>query len=170
MLVGFKASGKSTVGRLLAEALGLPFEDTDTVLEGLHEARTGERLPFREIYRGRGEPYFRELEGEALQHCLGRGPQVVALGGGTPGRHEIKKVLGGCTVVYLKASVETLWERMREDGLPTFLDPKDPKTSLGKLYAERVPLYESLAHLEVGSEGRGPEPIAAEILARLKAL
>ena len=51
----------------------------------------------------------------------------------------------GCTVVYLKASLEALWERMKDEGLPAFLDPEDPKASLGKLYAERAPLYESLA-------------------------
>jgi shikimate kinase len=170
VLVGFKASGKSTVGRLLAEALGIPFEDTDSVLEGLHEARAGEHLSFREIYRQRGEAYFRDLEGEALRRCLGRGRRVVALGGGTPGRQEVQEALRGCTVVYLKASPETLWERMQEEGLPAFLNPEDPRASLRKLYEDRVPLYEALADLKVVSEDRDPESIAKEILTRLKEL
>ncbi|MDP7384827.1 MAG: shikimate kinase, partial [Nitrospinota bacterium] len=113
ILVGPKACGKSTVGRIAARSLGAPFRDSDEVLEDVHRERTGERKTFREIFRERGEECFRDLEREALERCLrdGDGDRVVALGGGTPVRLAGDASLEGSGfIVYLDLPEEILWE------------------------------------------------------------
>ncbi|MFQ5913321.1 MAG: shikimate kinase [Nitrospinota bacterium] len=168
VLVGSKACGKSTVGRIVARSLGVPFEDTDGVLEAIHTERTGERKPFREIYRETGEAYFRELEEEAVRRCLRAGGRVVALGGGLPVRVPIGEALQRNFVVYLEASDDVLWARMSRDGLPVYLDPADPRADFERVLAERRPVYERIADLRLDAD-RGPEVIAAEIVSHWKA-
>lgn len=168
VLVGPKACGKTTVGRRVARLLGLPFEDADAVLEAVHAERTGERKTFREIYRERGEEYFRELEGEVLLRCLREGERVVALGGGMPVRQGIEEALRDDFVVYLEAPDDALWERLCKDGLPAYLDPADPRPHFQRLLAERRPVYERIADLRLDA-GRSPETVAAEIASQWKA-
>ncbi len=167
VLVGSKGCGKSTVGRMVARLLGLPFEDTDTALEVIHTEGTGERKSFREIFRERGEDYFRELEEEALGRCLRGEGRVVALGGGMPVRQGIDEALKESWVVYLEAPEETLWERVSREGLPAYLDPADPRTDFMRILAERKPVYERIADLRLDA-GRSPEAVAADIVSRWK--
>src|SRR5208282_5482119 len=94
-LLGFMGSGKSTVGNLLARALGWPLIDLDTVIEA------GQGLSIREIFENSGEPFFRQVERAALTEASKAEPAVIALGGGTfaqPPNVDLIRDLGGTTV------------------------------------------------------------------------
>lgn len=148
ILCGLPGSGKTTLGEAAAEALGRQFYDTDRLVEEEYRAKTGLSLVCREIFRREGEPYFRSLERDvldALQPCR---QAVIALGGGCI--DPAVKELG--YVVYLKASMRFLFERMIRDGLPAYLDSNDPFGSFERIALQRIPLYKRIADAELDVE------------------
>ena len=100
VLIGFMGAGKTTVGHLLAERLGLPFMDTDLVIE----QRT--RRSVRDIFATDGEPAFRQLEHTVTAELLAGPDAVLALGGGAVLHPETQRALGGHQVVYLKVGYD----------------------------------------------------------------
>ncbi|MGO9865425.1 MAG: shikimate kinase [Terriglobales bacterium] len=156
-LVGFMASGKSTVGRELARRLGWDFVDLDERIE----AREGQTVP--EIFRDSGEQGFRQAEGRALldlTESLKR-DTVVALGGGTfaqPGNFE---VLRPWHSIFLDAPLDELWRRSREDTTERPLR-KDDRADFEALYWQRRPSY-TQATVTVVTSGKDPVTICAEI-------
>ncbi len=170
ILIGFKGSGKSTVGRLLARRLGRHFLDLDGAIEKKFFQERGRSLTFREIYRELGEKNFRALELRCLEEALSGGGKVIALGGGTPlAAPEAAELLrgGSLRVVLLHLEAEELFRRISPGELPAFLDPHSPRESFQRLYEERLPLYRSVASLEVAGEGKSPEELVEEVAARL---
>jgi shikimate kinase len=157
-IVGFMGCGKSTVGRLLAEQLGWSFIDLDDEIE----RREGTRI--RELFRRKGEPYFRQVEREELVRISSLDRQVVALGGGAfcsaDNRSTVRKT---GTSVWLDAPIETLIERCAGDELrPLFTSAADMKL----LLEQRRPLYEQSAlRIEVGN--LSPREIATIIRSRI---
>jgi len=155
-LLGFMGSGKSTVGGLLASALGWPLIDLDTVIEA------GQGLSIRQIFENSGEPFFRQVEHAALTEASKTEPAVIALGGGTfahPSNVDIIRESGG-TTVWLDCPPEVL--RARCEGLdnrPLFRDEQ----SFAQLFADRVPYYR-LADFRISTEGRKPEEVVEQIL------
>jgi shikimate kinase len=155
-LLGFMGSGKSTVGSLLASALGWPLIDLDTLIEA------GQGLSIREIFENSGESFFRQIEHAALTEASKAEPAVIALGGGTfaqPPNVELIRESGGATV-WLDCPPEVL--RTRCAGLenrPLFRD----EDSFSQLFAERLPYYR-LADFRVSTEGRKPEEVVEQIL------
>ena len=108
VLTGFMGAGKTTVGRVLAEALGWEFLDLDAHIE----QRTGATVP--ELFERHGEPHFRRLESSALANALSRHSTVIALGGGTPEQLTNRLLLEqtpGTVVIFLDAPFETLFDR-----------------------------------------------------------
>ena len=155
-LLGFMGSGKSTVGNLLARALGWPLIDLDTLIEA------GQGLSIREIFENSGEPFFRQIERAALAEAAKAEPAVIALGGGTfaqPGNVDLIRDSGGTTVWLdcppgiLRTRCETLLNR------PLFRDEQ----SFTQLFNERLPYYR-LADFRVATEGRRPEEVVEQIL------
>jgi shikimate kinase len=146
-LVGFMASGKSSVGQQLARRLGWDFVDLDARIE----CREGQSIP--EIFRDRGEPGFRAAETGALRDLTGslRRESVVALGGGAFVQEENRELLRPWPSVFLEAPIEELWRRSLEDGIERPLR-KDPE-QFARLYAERLPLYRQ-ATLVVETSGK----------------
>jgi shikimate kinase len=161
VLVGPPAAGKTTVGRLLAERLGLDFVDTDDLVV----AAAGK--PVGDIFVDDGEETFRALEAAAVARALER-DGVVALGGGAVLAEETRKRLTGLPVVLLAASVPTSASRV---GLnrdrPLLLG--NPRAQLRALLEARLPLYREVAVATVETDGRTPDEVAAAVLAALDA-
>jgi shikimate kinase len=160
VLVGFMGAGKTTVGTLLAARLGLPFADSDQVLED-HSGR-----PIRQIFAEDGEPTFRALEYEVIAGLLDGPPMVLALGGGAPGHPPTRARLTcdpAAEVVYLHVGYDQAMRRVGGDeGRPLLARPDLPA-----LYERRLPVYAAVATLTVPTDGRGPEDISEDILTRL---
>jgi shikimate kinase len=160
-LVGMMGVGKTTVGRLLAERLGIPFLDSDAQVV----ANTGRTVP--EIFAESGEAAFRAEESKALRQAAQGDDAVVAVAGGAvldPANRAVLK--GAGPVVWLRASVETMAKRVgRGDGRP-LLD-EDPGVALARLYPVRRPLYESLADVVVDVDDVRPEEVVEKIVAAL---
>lgn len=133
--------GKSTVGRLLARQLGVGFVDTDEVIE----ERIGE--PIRSFFERRGEEAFRDIESQVLQQLLAEHNGLLATGGGAVLREANRELLQAhATVLYLRASPEDLFRRLRHDTQRPLLQVDDPLRKLRELYAQRDPLYRRSAH------------------------
>ncbi len=157
VLIGFMGAGKTTVGRLLAAKLGLPFTDSDEVIE----ERAG--LPIPRIFARDGEPAFRQLEHEVIAGLLAGPGAVLALGGGAASHPVTRSLLGPVPVVYLRVGYAEAMSRVGGDsGRPMLARPDVPA-----LYAERRSLYASVATLTVDTDARPPEEIALAVLAAL---
>jgi shikimate kinase len=161
VLVGPPAAGKTTVGRLLADRLSVPFVDTDDLVV----ERAGK--PVSDIFVDDGEEEFRRLETEALAEALTR-DAVVALGGGAVLADQNRERLAGHPVVLLAAGVPTSAARV---GLnrdrPLLLG--NPRQRLRELLAERLPLYREVAVAEVDTDERTPAEVADAVLAAVSA-
>jgi shikimate kinase len=155
--VGVNGAGKSTVGTLVAEALGLPFRDTDEDIV----AATGK--PISDIFVDDGEDHFRALERQAVAAALDGFDGVLALGGGAVMAAETRERLRGHRVVFL--SVE-LADAVRRVGLGAGrpLLAINPRATLKHLLDQRRPLYQEVATATVVTDGRTPEDIADEVL------
>lgn len=153
-LIGMMGSGKSTIGARLADLLGLPFIDTDAAIEK-KEGRT-----IQQIFEQEGEVYFREKEQQLLQQ-LPQQAGVVACGGGLPCFYDNMELLKSKgIVVYLEASAEQLFERIKGDDLrPKLLDVNAFKL----LKAQREATYQK-AHFTVAA-AQSEKQILAELLA-----
>jgi shikimate kinase len=159
VLVGFMGAGKTTVGRLLAAKLGLRFTDSDLVIED----RAGK--PIRQIFAADGEPAFRQLEHEVIADLLTSPGSVLALGGGAAAHPGTRRLLAAVPVVYLRVSYAEAINRVGGDrGRPMLARP-----DVERVYAERDPLYAATASCTIDTDGRPPEEIALDIIARLDA-
>jgi shikimate kinase len=158
-LVGMPGSGKSSAGQALADVLGLPFVDLDSEIE----RAAGSSI--EEIFRYRGEPAFRELEREALEHVATGPPSVVACGGGVPLREDNRELLHATgTVVALDVPVKRLWARVAAGfPRPLITGPVD----LGRIDRERRAVYRDVADHRVDGAGT-PADVAARIAEALR--
>jgi shikimate kinase len=163
-LIGMMGSGKTTLGRLLAQALECPFLDTDEMVE-LREGRTIE-----EIFREEGEAYFRELETMCLLEVSRGQGAVIALGGGAILREENRRLIRTTgRSIYLKVKPETILARLPEHParpLVTAVEAHERLALLRRLLAVREPYYLQ-ADLVVENEGP-PEATLSVILRELR--
>jgi shikimate kinase len=157
VLVGVMGAGKTTVGTLVAEALNLPFRDTDDDIV----AATGK--PISDIFVDDGEDHFRALERQAVAAALDGFDGVLALGGGAVMAAETRERLRGHTVVFLDVG---LADAVRRVGLGAGrpLLAINPRATLKHLLDQRRPLYQEVATATVVTDGRTPEDIADEVL------
>ncbi|MFE0058063.1 shikimate kinase [Streptomyces sp. NPDC059003] len=154
-------SGKSTVGALLAERLGAPYRDTDADIV----AAQGREIA--DIFVDEGEPYFRDLEREAVRSAVAEHEGVLSLGGGAILDASTREVLRGLPVVYLSMDVE---EAVRRVGLNTArpLLAVNPRKQWRELMDARRHLYEEVARAVVATDGRTPEDVAQAVLDALE--
>lgn len=160
VLVGLMGSGKTTVGRIVAERLGRPFLDSDDVVE----ARTGRTV--REIWRSDGEAAFRRLEREALRDALAADkPSVIAAAGGVVLSADNRAALNDAhaVVAWLHADNATLVARATSGEHRPLLDA-DPAGTLAQMAAEREPLYRDVADVVVDTGERSAADVAEEII------
>ena len=157
-LTGFMGSGKTTVGRVLADALGCPFLDLDDLIV----KKAGKTIP--EIFAQDGEPAFRQLEARLLRQTVEKyaeGTVVLALGGGAVTTPASATLLHEKTVcIYLRATLETLLQRLSGE---TAGRPLADDAMAGRL-AAREPLYEETAHVIIDTDGLAPDEVADEII------
>jgi shikimate kinase len=163
-LVGMMGAGKTTVGRALAHRLKRPFVDTDRVLV----ERTG--VPVATVFEIEGEDGFRRRESLVLRELCEVDGRVVATGGGIVLAEENRRVMRESgTVVYLRARLESLWERTRHDASRPLLATPDPRGRLAELLLEREPLYRDAAHVVVDSGSQSASTLVNRVLAALRA-
>lgn len=170
LLLGLRASGKTTLGRALAEARGLPFIDLDELTPRvLGEPDAASAL------RRKGEGEFRKAEAAVLEKVLRADGQVVALGGGTPTGRAARSIIeraqrqGTARALYLRAEASTLRERLSKTDLssrPALLG-NDPLEEVEPLFSRRDPVYLELADEVLTTDGKAPEALVTEALVML---
>jgi shikimate kinase len=164
ILIGLMAVGKSTVGRLLAESLGMRFYDADEVIE----ARSGASISW--IFDVEGEVGFRDREQQVLDDLSREEGIVLATGGGAVLRPENRAVLASRgIVIHLDSPLERLVERTRKDRKRPLLKHGNPRDTLARLAAERGPLYSEIAHYRFMTDRQGARTLAREIERQLRA-
>ncbi|WP_043933873.1 shikimate kinase [Bacillus sp. EB01] len=160
-LIGFMGCGKTTVGRLLAEELGLGFIDTDLEIENKAQKSISG------IFLEEGEKRFRELETSLITELAGK-EVVVATGGGAilkeMNRQTMKKT---GIVIFLEASEEEIAKRLANDESRPLL-AGDKQKEIKERLAARLPLYHAASHTQIPVDGKSPETIVKEIAGWLK--
>jgi shikimate kinase len=157
-LVGMPGSGKTTIGRQLSRRLGLPFMDSDQIIE--------ERLgcSIREYFEHCGEEAFRDVEQKVLDDLTACSEGVLSTGGGAVLRQTNREHLNARgQVIYLHASAEDLHRRLRHDTARPLLQVEDPLARLRSLLAARDPLYRQAAHFVIET-GRPSVPMLVNMI------
>lgn len=164
ILFGFKNSGKTTLGRLLAAKLKLDFIDTDDLLAKHYCEKHKKSLSTQQIYKIIGEIKFRDLEKQVIWSLAHTEYTVIATGGGSVMNPESVKILKSIgKLVYLKAPKQLVKERIFAGRLPAFLDAKDKANSFEKIYADREATYDAIADITVEITAKTNEEIIREI-------
>ena len=167
VLVGPPASGQTTVGTALADALGADFRDTD------HDIETAAGVTVADLFVTEGEPHFRALEEQAVAAAMAGHDGVVALGGGAVTSAPTRELLvaygrAGGTVVWLDVDLPSAAKRVGLSRDRPILGV-NPRQMLRHMLETRAPLYGEVATLTVQTGGRPPEDVVAEIRAALPA-
>ncbi len=157
VLVGLPGAGKSTVGRILAHGLRIPFSDVDQDIEKAEGRRIAD------IFHADGEAHFRRLEQRMVAVLLRQGPRVIATGGGAFMNPETRADIAatGCAV-WLRVTTQTAWARVGGRSSRPLLAGPDGKAVLEQLAAARNPVY-ALAALAMDCDGFSPQQTADRI-------
>jgi shikimate kinase len=161
VLVGLPGSGKSTVGRRLAKALGVTLLDTDVAIE----AKTGRAIA--ELFATDGEPEFRRIEEEVVRAALAEHDGVLSLGGGAVTTTGVRDALAGHTVIYLEISAAEGVRRTGGSTVRPLLAGGDRSEKFRALMSERVPLYRRVATIRVNTNRRNPGAVVRYIVEQL---
>lgn len=157
-LVGLMGAGKTTVGKTLARHLGKRFYDSDHEIE----ARTGVNIPL--IFELEGEAGFRRREVAMIEELTQMQDIVLATGGGAVLNKQNRDNLSRCgTVIYLRTSVNELWQRTRNDKNRPLLQTADPRARLEELFTIRDPLYRETADIVIDTGGRSVSAIVHQL-------
>ena len=163
VLVGMMGAGKSSIGRKLAQRLGLPFVDADVEIE------RAAGMNISDIFAKHGEPYFRAGEARVIARLLDGGPQVLATGGGAFMPVQSREAIRAKGIsVWLKADYDVLLRRIKRRSDRPMLKTDDPGETLRRLMQERDPVYAE-ADVTVLSRDVPHETIIAEILSAVAA-
>jgi shikimate kinase len=162
VLIGYRAAGKTTVGRLLAVLLKVPFYDADSVVEEIVN------MPVKNIVAHHGWDFFRQKETEAMQLLSGKGDCVIATGGGAILSAENVKLLKKMgVIVWLNAPIKDIVHRLNEDAQNNEARPQFTTGDLAKetinIFAERLPLYKKAADFVIDTAGKSAPQIAETI-------
>jgi shikimate kinase len=161
-LVGFMGTGKTSVGRLVAENLHFDFLDTDELIQN----STGRSIA--DIFSRDGEPAFRALERRVVEEIAAKKNTVISTGGGLPTNPEnLAKLKTHALVVCLWASPEKIWERVRNQSHRPLLHDADPQKKIRELLATREPFYRQ-ADVLVNTDLRSPREVAQQIALQFK--
>ncbi|MDP7702550.1 MULTISPECIES: shikimate kinase [unclassified Mycobacterium] len=162
VLVGLPGSGKSTIGRRLAKALGVSLLDTDAAIE----QQTGRTIA--DIFATDGEPEFRRIEEEVIRAALDEHDGVLSLGGGAVTSPGVCAALAGHTVVYLEISAAEGVRRTGGNTVRPLLAGPDRAEKFRELMSKRIPLYRRVATIRVDTNRRNPGAVVRYIVSRLQ--
>jgi shikimate kinase len=164
VLVGLMGAGKSTIGKRVAQMLGVPFIDADTEIE------VASRMTIPELFERYGEPEFRDLERRVIRRILRTGPKVLATGGGAFMNEQTRKAIARAGVsVWLKADLDVLMERVSRKGNRPLLKTANPRATMQELMDKRYPVYE-LSEITVISRDEKKDVMAGEVIDALVAM
>ena len=164
VLVGFMGTGKTVVGRRLAERLNMIFVDLDELIEGKL------KLSVNEIFERFGEHFFREIEREVVSEISNRHNLVVATGGGIvlDNRNVANLKKMGC-MIHLFARSDVILERTRDTHHRPLLETGDRDVRIERLLHERKPFY-AQAHYEIDTSGLDVEDVVEKIVRHIQEL
>jgi shikimate kinase len=163
ILVGYMGSGKSTVGKNIALLNGYTFVDTDEMIVE-NENRT-----INEIFAEDGEQAFRDMETALLRRLIDENKEklIIATGGGMPLRKENRELLRRLgEVVYLEASPETIYERLKDDTTRPLLQCDNPRQKIADMVSDRRAAYEESAFMVINVDKLEQSKVAQEIIRR----
>ncbi|MCP4189885.1 MAG: shikimate kinase [Planctomycetaceae bacterium] len=165
-LTGYRGTGKTTVGQLLAERLGWRCVDTDAEIESLMGR------PIRQIFDDDGEQRFRDVESQIVVQMARQHKLILALGGGTIVRPENRQALQVAgPVVWLRATPETIYQRITDDQVSDSqrpnLTPSGGFAEIKQVLEERTPIYQASSDCIIDTDGLAPGDIADAILKSL---
>lgn len=172
IMIGFKSSGKTTVGKMLAERLKVPFCDLDDTIQSLLDDRFGAgKYSVRSYFREAGSDAFRDLETEALKGHLEADGIVLASGGGAPLRPENQEIFSQLgTVCYIKEDPKRIFKRFLAHGMPAYLEaiPEEERYETMKtMWIERGQVYSPLADITAVPESDDAEEVTDAIYSLL---
>ncbi len=162
VLIGLPGSGKSTIGRRLAKAMGIALLDTDAEIE----RRTGRTIA--DIFAEDGEPGFRRLEEDVIREALRDHDGILSLGGGAVTTPGVREALAGHTVVYLEISASEGVRRTSGSTVRPLLAGPDRAEKYRELMGQRVPLYRRVATIRINTNRRNPGAVVRYIVGRLE--
>jgi shikimate kinase len=163
VLVGLPGSGKSTIGRRLAKALGVDLLDTDAAIE----QQTGRTIA--DIFATDGEQEFRRIEESVVRAALAEHDGVLSLGGGAVTSPGVREALAGHTVIYLEINANEGVRRTGGSTVRPLLAGPDRAAKFRALMSDRVPLYRRVATMRVNTNRRNPGAVVRYIVSRLQA-
>lgn len=168
-LIGYRATGKSTVGRIVADTLSIPFYDMDSVIQEDQGASV------KEIVQAGGWERFREVERRVLKDLMSiKQPVVVACGGGAVLHGDLfETIMRSSVSVWLKADMDTILDRLSRDEAterlrPSLKDFMDTKEEVASILNERLHLYKKFSQFEIDTTCKKPSELSAEIVEKVR--
>ena len=159
VLIGFMGTGKSAVGRAVAQRLGRPFIDLDERIE------TREGRAIAEIFRDQGEPYFRDVESSVIAEAAAQEGAVIATGGGAVLRPQnVERLKANGVLICLRADAETIAKRIsRKPSRPLLAGEGDVRERIERLLSQRAPAY-AVADVTIDSDDHPVDRVVEEVL------
>lgn len=162
VLVGMMGAGKTAVGKVLAQQLGVEMRDSDA------EIVASAQLSIAEIFERYGEPFFREKESAVIGRMLDGPPCILSTGGGAWMSEGNRALLRGrACVLWLEADLDLLWQRVRHKTTRPLLRTVNPRATLAEIYAQRAPIYALAPHKVHVAPDWSVETTSAHVLAEL---
>ncbi len=159
VLIGFMGSGKSVIGKVLADKLHRFFKDTDQIIE----ERLNQKIT--EIFADKGETFFRDMESQIIDELTANGGQVISCGGGAILRNEnVGYLKQNGILVYLKAPFAVLYDRIKASSTRPLIRTEHPEETARKLWEARQNVYEGVADLTVDTSQKSVDEIVEEII------
>jgi len=161
-LIGFMGSGKSTIGKIIADKIGFIFIDLDRIIE------LDKGMEIKDIFKSYGEKYFRDLESEVIKKVYKNKNCVFACGGGAVERKKnVDIIRKNSRVIYINVSPEVSLKRLKDVKDRPLIEVEDREEIIKKMIKRRDMLYRKCAHFIVDNNGEDPNKTSKEILNRL---